>query len=268
MDGFNLIARLTIVVCAAKAAKSIQWSLKNWLRKHGCNKSDLIMPFIVYMLAELEVFKRAVIGMFPLQLKQCMMTCFLSCRHNKLIYLVNDWFLIDIVTWPNPPVLPSVLAILPPHFIQFGLLLCWLLLNLLTADCDVEHHLLIWPTEVLSQLNFAVNITSATCCTSQLMVLRLSDHPFSLTKEKEVMIKQACQLQSTLTAQTTRAIFWTVFFFFLHCLAHHPGTVSIVWPPTELLFFSLVSPRDPKWDTDILVRPVLGLAFDAPECSA
>lgn len=56
--------------------------------------------------------------------------------------------------------------------------------------------------------------------------------------------------------------------WFLHCLAHHPGTFSIVWPLTELLFFSLVSPRDPKWDIDILARPVLGLAFDAPECSA
>lgn len=42
--------------------------------------------------------------------------------------------------------------------------------------------------------------------------------------------------------------------WFSHCCAHHPGTFSIVWPLTELLFFSLVSPRDPKWDLDILAR--------------
>lgn len=54
----------------------------------------------------------------------------------------------------------------------------------------------------------------------------------------------------------------------LHCLAHHLGSFGIVWAQTERLFFSPISPRDPKWDIDILAGPVLGLAPDAPECSA
>ena len=60
------------------------------------------------------------------------------------------------------------------------------------------------------------------------------------------------------------------FFFFFFCIVWppHPGSFSIVWARTVLLFFAAVSPRDPKWDIDILAGSVLGLALDAPECSA
>lgn len=50
--------------------------------------------------------------------------------------------------------------------------------------------------------------------------------------------------------------------------AVHLGSFSIVRAGTVLPFFSPLSHRDPKWDTDILAGSVLGPALDAPECSA
>lgn len=213
------------------------------------------------MLAELEVFKRALMGVFPLH-DDFFSVLYARQTNSFGKRLSSHWLTLSrglIQCYPN------VIAIIPPHFIQFGLLLCpkAVLPNLLTADCDVEHRLLIWPTEVLSQLNLAVNIPSATCCTSQLMASSKFSVIIRLLWQKWRRWWSNKRVNLDRTNQPCNLLGW-----FLHCLAHHPGTFSIVWPLTELLFFSLVSPRDPKWDIDILARPVLGLAFDAPECSA
>lgn len=56
--------------------------------------------------------------------------------------------------------------------------------------------------------------------------------------------------------------------FFAFVWPPHPDSFSIVWEGTVRLFFSPLSPRDPKWDIDILAGSFLGLALDAPECSA
>lgn len=114
-----------------------------------------------------------------------------------------------------------------------------------------------------SPVTTAVNIPSATCCTSQLMASSYFSAIIRLLWQKWRRWWSNKRVNLDRTNQPCNLLGW-----FLHCLAHHPGTFSIVWPLTELLFFSLVSPRDPKWDIDILARPVLGLAFDAPECSA
>lgn len=97
------------------------------------------------MLAELEVFKHALMGVFLLQLKQCMITFLCPvCAVNVLIWQISNFSLINIVTWPHPAS-SNVLAIILPHLIQYGSLPCAkvVLPNLLTADCDVKHRLLI-----------------------------------------------------------------------------------------------------------------------------
>lgn len=149
---------------------------KKWFQKHGCSGADLIIPFIVCMLAELEVFKHALMGVSLLQLKQCVMTCFCPvCTVNVLIWQITNFSLINIVTRLNP-VQSNVLAIILSHLIQYGLLLCpkVVLPNLLTADwCRTPSAHLANRSLVTTQrpecLSSASNIPSATCCASQLM---------------------------------------------------------------------------------------------------
>lgn len=97
------------------------------------------------------------------------------CAVSVLIWQMKNTSLINSVTWLNP-VLPNVLAIIPPHLIQYGLLLRpkVVLPNVLTADCDVEHVCSFSQQESCHNstagcLSSASNIPSATCCASQLV---------------------------------------------------------------------------------------------------
>lgn len=142
--------------------------------------------------------------------------------------------------------------------------------TLLTAECDVHYQLLTLSSEILSQQWALMPLLPPS-------LLSISspywDHSLSGISVINYLLWQKYTRQwankCTNTSQpsgtkTSQAFIWARF-----ALSGLLIRARLVLSGHEQYFYSFhpFSPRDPKWDIDILAGSVLGLALDAPECS-